>query len=69
MGDAYFEGDGVTRDYVMAREWYSKAAEQGNVCSCNQLGYMYSRGLGVERNDAISAQWYRKSATSGDELG
>ena len=29
LGDMYYDGEGVARDYAEARRWYRKAAEQG----------------------------------------
>jgi TPR repeat protein len=30
LGELYYYGHGVTRDYGKAREWYQKAADGGN---------------------------------------
>ena len=40
LGLMYYEGRGVTRDYLEAVEWYRKAAEQGNAWAQNNLGVM-----------------------------
>ena len=30
LGNLYFNGNGVTKDYAEARKWYEKAAAAGN---------------------------------------
>ena len=54
MGNSYYHGSGVTRNYAEAIKWYRKSAEQGDVIvtglalSC--LGYCYANGQGVTKN-------------------
>ena len=38
------------RDFVQAREWFTRAAEQGNVNSMIILGELYRRGIGGDRD-------------------
>ncbi|MBQ6647668.1 MAG: sel1 repeat family protein, partial [Muribaculaceae bacterium] len=49
LGDCYYEGDGMEKDYTQAVFWYFKAAEQGNVDAAYNLGVSYSLGEGVEQ--------------------
>ena len=60
-------GCNVTRDYVVARYWYTKAAERGNSWAQNNLGVMYDDGLGGEADHEKAVYWYMKSAEKGDE--
>ena len=60
-------GCNVTRDYVVARYWYTKAAERGNSWAQNNLGVMYDDGLGGEADQEKAVYWYMKSAEKGDE--
>ena len=66
LGDKYCTGDGVTRDYREAREWYLKAAEQGSAEAQNSLGHMYDAGRGVRQDYAEALRWYRKAADQGN---
>ena len=60
-------GCSVTRDYRVARYWYTKAAERGNSWAQNNLGVMYADGLGGEEDQEKAVYWYMKSAEKGDE--
>lgn len=40
----YFNGRGVTQDYVKSVQWYEKAAAKGNSAAQNSLGEDYSMG-------------------------
>jgi len=42
----------VQQDYVMAREWYEKAAAQGNTDAKSNLGALYANGQGVQQDYA-----------------
>ena len=41
LGDHYFSGSGVPKDYAEARKWYEKAAAAGNADAMNNLGNLY----------------------------
>ncbi|MCI0701156.1 MAG: serine/threonine-protein kinase [Planctomycetia bacterium] len=64
-GRDYEIGRGVPQDFVKAREWYEKAAAQGNVNAQNNLGVLYARGEGVEQDYAKAREWYEKAAEQG----
>ncbi len=66
LGDIYYLGQSVPRDYTQAMTWYLKAAQQGDVDAQRRLGDIYSMGLGVPKDYAQAAAWYRKSAEQGD---
>lgn len=60
LGDKYFIGEGVSRDYVKALKWYTKAAEQGVLEAQDRLGFMY------RTRDVIRAyMWYNVASTNG----
>ena len=40
LGDMYYWGQGVPRDYTEAMKWYRKAAEQGFAAAQYELGVM-----------------------------
>ena len=61
----YEYGHGVSQDYIVAAEWYRKAAEQGYDTAQFNLGNMYSWGKGVPQDYAEAIKWYRKAAEQG----
>ncbi|MBR5430199.1 MAG: sel1 repeat family protein, partial [Firmicutes bacterium] len=52
LGNSYYYGVGVERDYAEAFHWYEKAAAQGLAWAQKMLGELYYYGRGVEENDA-----------------
>jgi hypothetical protein len=55
-------------DYKQAIEWYTKAANQGNVAAELDLASLYRDGRGkfFARDVDQAAAWYRKAAEQGD---
>ncbi len=65
IGDMYFEGCGVERDYTTALDYYRQAAEAGLAeAQCN-MGYMHYQGLGVKSDYPRARQWLEMSAAQG----
>ena len=58
----YRDGQGVAQDYAKAREWWEKAAAQGDVDAQYNLGFMYYDGRGGVRNYAKAREWFEKVA-------
>jgi len=50
----------------MARQWYEKAAAQGDAEAQLALGVLYQNGWGVPQDDTQAAKWYEKAAAQGD---
>ena len=69
LGNCYYNGNGVEKDYAKAVEWYTKAAEQGNAEGQWRLGNCYCSGNGVEKDDTKAVEWYTKAAEQGDSAG
>jgi TPR repeat protein len=65
-GVRYYYGRGVTQDYAKAREWYQKAADQGNVEAMYDLGVLYDKGQGVAQDYAKAREWWQKASDGGD---
>ena len=63
----YSAGLGVSQDYAKAKEWYEKAAAQGEVFAQYNLGEMYELGKGVAQDYAKAREWYEKAAAQGFE--
>ena len=66
LGDMYYSGEGVPKNYSQAADWYRKAAAQGDAKAQLNLGSMYDSGEGVPQNYSQAADWYRKAAEQGD---
>ena len=41
LGDAYYNGDGVTKDFNKAAQLYQKACDSGNIAGCIVLQKLY----------------------------
>ena len=59
--ERYEEGD-----YDTAFEYFTKAAELGDLKAHHNLGYMHDRGEGVEKDEEKAVYHYEKAAIGGD---
>ena len=66
LGNMYFHGTGVRKDYSEALRWFTKAAQQADALAANAVGYLYYNGYGVQRNYSYAFEWFSKSAQQGD---
>lgn len=66
MGLKFANGEGATRNYAQAAEWYHKAAEQCHSLAQFNLGMMYAHGQGVIRDTTQSVMWFGRAARQGD---
>jgi len=69
LGEAYRDGDGVTKDENEAAHWFRRAADTGNAVGMVFLGSMYQEGAGVEKNDTEAVKWFQKAADRGNVAG
>jgi localization factor PodJL len=60
----YERGEGVAKDLGMAKSWYQRAAEQGNVKAMHNLAVAVSRES-ESADYALAAKWYREAAAYG----
>ena len=65
LGEMYFAGNGVPRDYAMALMWYRQAADQGHPLAQHEIGALYDGGFGVSKDHAEAFKWFRCSAEQG----
>lgn len=65
LGEMYFAGLGVAKDYAKARFWYLKAAQQGVIEAQFNLGDLYGKGLGTPKDHVKASNWYRLAADQG----
>jgi TPR repeat protein len=66
LGNHYFDGNGVPKDYTEARKWYERAAAAGNVVAMGNVGDLYFHGIGVPVDFAEARRWYEKAAAAGN---
>ena len=66
IGDSYFYGSNVKRNYRKAVYNYRKAAEMGYDVAQYNLGYCYEEGRGVMKSGSKSFYWYRLAAEQGN---
>ncbi|MFZ0771664.1 MAG: caspase family protein [Candidatus Sulfotelmatobacter sp.] len=69
LGYLYFAGNGVARDYQLARRWFEAGAAAGNATAMANLGVFYREGFGVGQDYLQARQWFEKAAASGDSAG
>lgn len=62
------EGQGVTRNPVAARQWYLKAATQGNADAMFALGQIYAGGIGVKREVVLAYHLFDLAANGRHRL-
>jgi len=67
IGEKYYYGRGVRKNYKKAREWYEKSAERGNADAMFSLGLMYENAKGVSKDYKKAREWYEKSAERGND--
>ena len=47
---------------LLLLQWFSKAAERGNVRAQHRMGLAYETGRGVAKDISLALQWYHKAA-------
>lgn len=63
LGNMYYNGDGVSQDYVQSAKWYLRAAEQGDAFAQHVLAAMYDEGLGVSQDYVQAYKWFDVAAS------
>jgi hypothetical protein len=58
----YASGQGISKDYAQAVQWYRRAADQGIARAQFNLGVMYSRGQGVLQDYIEAHKWMNLAA-------
>ena len=66
LGNLYANGNGVTKDYRQAVQWYEKGAAAGSGAAMANLGELYEQGMGVAKDYQLARQWYEKGANAGN---
>jgi TPR repeat protein len=66
LGGMYFHGEGVYKNPQKAREWFKRAADQGDLNSQKILGTIYLTGQDVATNIDEAIAWFTKAGEQGD---
>lgn len=67
MGNRYYNGDGIKKDYKIAFELFSKSAARGNVKALVQLGVCYYYGRGTKLDYQKAIECFKKGIKVEDE--
>ena len=65
VGDAYYYGHAVSRDYGEAARWYRAAAEHNSAMAQSTLGDIYYYGRGVPQDFVAAVEWWKLAAEQG----
>ncbi|QEW23560.1 Putative beta-lactamase HcpC precursor (plasmid) [Marinibacterium anthonyi] len=70
LGRAYHRGEGVDQDFAAAMQWYSAAAERGDIIASDGMvgmASLYEAGQGVSLDTGRARALYEQAATLGNE--
>lgn len=65
LGLLYEEGQGLQKDFDLARFWYLRAAQQGYTDAYFALGDIYALGRGTQADRSLAYHWYTMAAGLG----
>ena len=68
LGDLFYFGLGVDKNFQEAADWYTRAARQGHKESQFALGEMYTRGQGLPKNTTKAITFYTQAAKQNHQL-
>ena len=60
-------GHGIPQNFLVARNWYERAAKAGEVRSQNNLGIIYRDGLGILPDAVRAYKWFSLAAAQRNE--
>ena len=69
IGNMFLNGEGVNKNYAVARDWYQRAAEAGESRAMYKMGDLYYYSYGVNKDLERALNWYTKSAEAGNAHG
>ncbi|MDE6401607.1 MAG: DnaJ domain-containing protein [Clostridiales bacterium] len=67
LGEMYYYGDEIERDYEQAVFWFKEAAKQKHPDGMYNLGVCFVNGEGIERNEATGQSFIRQAAKLGSK--
>ena len=62
LGELYYYGEGLAKDFSKAVYWYTKAAEQDITRAQYKLGLMYYNGNGIVQDLKKAEYWFTQAA-------
>jgi TPR repeat protein len=65
IGNCYYYGINMRKNYNKAIEWYLKSSEGGNIKAMYMLACCYAHGSGVKKDEKKAFELYSKSAEGG----
>jgi TPR repeat protein len=65
LGSLYRAGRAVNQDYLIAAQWFAKAAVQGQVTAQESLGQLYRAGQGVPQSHTEANRLFKLGADQG----
>lgn len=67
LGEIYFLGNEVPKDYAKSFIWTSKAAIQGEKGAQARLGSDYYSGWGTSKNHVLAYKWWSLASVGNDD--
>lgn len=65
LGTAYWKGNGVAQDVVLALRYFRRASEQLHAPACMYLGTLYAAGTSVDKDYAEAERYFALGAVAG----
>ena len=65
LGRLYFDGLGVSQNFVTSLEWARKAADQNHAGGLNSVGVCYRNGLAVDADLDVAMSYFVRAAEQG----
>jgi len=65
LGQLYYLGSGIKKNFVESGKLFLLAAEKGNVDAMDYLGTMYRDGKGFPQNTQNSIKWFTSASDNG----
>lgn len=66
IGDLYYYGYGVPKDYYEVMKWYRKSSEKNNATAMFSIGMLYENGRAVSQDYGEAVKWLEKAANLGN---
>ncbi|MWN04728.1 tetratricopeptide repeat protein [Gilliamella sp. Pas-s95] len=63
-----FEQQEAKPNYTQAKQWFEKAANQGNIAAQHSLALLYYNGQGTKQSYSKGIEWDTKAAKKGDAV-
>jgi TPR repeat protein len=67
IGYLYYNGYGITKDFVIAMDWFTKASGMGSGTAMDWIASMYENGEGVSKSKKKAIEWAEKAIAAGNK--